>query len=436
MYIFIALYTLALLGLSFFLSKGKTTDDFLVAGRSNSSFKILASKFAGSVGVSTFITYTGFAYKFGFGVFSLLIGAVFGYSLFAFWAAPKINALSSQYNFSSQGDLSRLATGSEQAFKITNWITVGVQFFWVLLSLVGGAKVISLFGLMSYPLAVITTAAIILVYILLSGLQSVIITDIIQAVIILIFLLLIVNNLIDSPSKITILEELEVEKIKGGKIIGLLLYGGLSVFGMADRYQLCFAAKNKKAAILGMGLAIIPVLLVTFLLILIGLNVLNTQAGLDADMVFVHAMQNQVSTHLLPVLVLLFFAGLMSSADTSVFAVSSHVSAMIKSSNQIKTVRIATIIVLLLAVFIALIWKSIIDITIVGAAMRLVLAVPMIYIILQKKNAGRFIASSLGGVVGLAGGLIAFGTDPILAITTLVGTLLGLIYRSKTKQNE
>ena len=36
----------------------------------------MASKFAGAIGAGYFITYTGFAYEYGLGVFAMLIGIV------------------------------------------------------------------------------------------------------------------------------------------------------------------------------------------------------------------------------------------------------------------------------------------------------------------------------------------------------------------------
>lgn len=85
------------------------------------------------------------------------------------------------------------------------------------------------------------------------------------------------------------------ENVEIGSIIGLLLYGGLSVFGLADSYQLCYSAKDVKSLKKGMGFAIIPILFIAFLLLLIGLYVLDQNQTLDPDMVFIFAIQNLVN---------------------------------------------------------------------------------------------------------------------------------------------
>ncbi|WP_188112137.1 hypothetical protein [Aquimarina sp. RZ0] len=54
----------------------------------------------------------------------------------------------------------------------------------------------------------------------------------------------------------------------------------------------------------------------------------------------------------------------------------------------------------------------------------------MIYVIGNKENSGRFIASALGGALGLIIGVFVFGPNPVIAITVLTGSLLGLIYKS------
>jgi Na+/proline symporter len=429
-YLFAILYVVFIIALSIYYSKTSSDEDYLLAGRNRTGFAIMASKFAGAIGVSTFITYTGYAYRFGWGVFIMLIGSIIGYNLFAYWAAPIIKRLSVAGKFYTQGDLPVYVTGDKNAGDLTNILTVIIQFFWILLSLVGGAKVIAYFGLMSYPMAVITTCVIVLTYVLLAGFKAVIITDIFQAFIILFFLIIIVLNLVKGENVLEIFKH-TTEPLKAGSVIGLALYGSLSVFGLADRYLLCYAAKNERSLKMGMSIAVIPVIIIAFLLMIVGLTVLNHKSGMDPDTVFIYAMQNQLSQSLIPVLIVMFFAGLMSSADTAIFAVASHAVARKQISNKVKAVRISSVVVVLLASAISFFWESVVNITIVGAGLRLTLAIPMIYVILQNKNRGRFKGSLFGGVIGLIGGVIAFGPDPKLALTVLVGSLIGLLFKSK-----
>lgn len=434
LYSLLGIYIIFIIGLSYYFSKGATEEDYLISGRDRNTWHILASKFAGAIGVSTFITYTAYTYRFGaMGVLALLLGILVGYNLFAFWAAPKVKQLSLQGKFYTQGDLVQFCTNNPQTALFTNAVTIIIQFFWVLLALVGGAKTIAYFGILSYSSALLATAAVILVYVLLSGFKAVIITDVVQTFIILIFLVLIVYSLFtqNETAFSTLLQAQPNEKLKLGSVIGLLLYGALSVFGLADRYQLCYAAKDVRSLKRGMSLAVLPIILLAALLMGIGLIALTTNPNLDYDNAFIHVMQTMLDNSLQPLLLVLFFAGLMSSADTNIFAVASHLSLNNRDNNSIRNTQISIAVVVVLASLIAFFWTSIIDITIVGAALRLTIAVPMIYILRGGQNSSRFISSTILGFIALGAGILITGAKPTLALFVLLGTLLGLLNKGK-----
>jgi len=428
---YLTIYVSLILGFSAYIAKTSSKEDFFIGGRSRNSLTILFSKFSGAIGVSTFITYTAYAYKYGWGLFAMSLGTVIGYLIFAYWAAPRIKTLSDIGNFYTQGDLVKYVTNNSTTSKITNITTICVQFFWVLLSLAGGAKIIAYFDILSYEISLLITATVVMIYVLLSGYKAVMLTDIFQGIIIILLLCLLIYYLLSGIKFSTVLTVSTNDQIKFGSIFGLVLYGGLSVFGLADRYQLCYAAKDTKSLKKGLGLAILPILVIAFLLLLIGLSVFFKKPNLDPDLAFIYAMKNLVSPSLIPILLILFFAGLMSTADTSVFAVASHTNALVNERYNVKIIRIITIITIITATIISWFWKSIVDITIIGAALRMTLSIPMIYIIKQKNNSLRYMSSVTGGILGLLLGILIFGPKPTIAILVLIGSLIGLIFKSK-----
>lgn len=435
-YLLLLLYSLFLIGLSYFYGRQATQEEYLLSGRNRPTLHILASKFAGAVGISTFITYTGYAYKFSAaGVIPLILGASVGYIGFALWAAPKIKRFSLGQQFYTQGDLVRFITINENSRLLTNSLTIVVQFFWVLLALVGGAKIIAYFDVLflSYEVALLATAVVLLCYLLLSGFKAVILTDVVQTVIILVFLAFLVTMVIWNDDVVVgeLLQTRPPEQVGLGNILGLLLYGGLSVFGLADRYQLCYAAKNEDTAKRGMALAVLPVLVVVFLLLIVGLSALAQTATLDPDEAFLYAMEEFLSPTWYPVLLLLFFAGLMSSADTNIFAVASHAAFLAPNKDKVKTTKFFTALVIVVATVIAYFWRSIIDISVIGAALRVTLAIPMMYIISRGNNTGRFMTATVLGVLALIGGWIVFGAEPIIILLVIVAGMLGMLYKSK-----
>lgn len=437
MYLLFLLYSLFLIGLSYFYGRQASQEEYLLSGRNRPTLHILASKFAGAVGVSTFITYTSYAYKFSaMGVVPLILGASVGYIGFALWAAPKIKRFSLGQQFYTQGDLVKFITINENSKLLTNVLTIGVQFFWVILALVGGAKIIAYFEVLSYEMALLSTSLVLLCYLLLSGFKAVILTDVVQTVIILSFLFfLVIMVLWNEPVEIaSLLQTPPLQQVSIGNIVGLLLYGGLSVFGLADRYQLCYAAKDEEAARRGMALAVLPVLVVVFLLLMIGLSALAQNTSLEPDIAFLYAMEQFLAPFWYPVLLLLFFAGLMSSADTNIFAVASHAAFLSATPDKVKTTKQLTALVIIVATLIAYFWRDIVDISIIGAALRVTLAIPMIYIISRGNNTGRFMTATLLGVLALVVGWIFLGAEPVLIPLIIIAGMLGMLYKSKNDE--
>ncbi len=432
LYLYLGLYILFLLILSWYISRKHTSEDFLISGRDRKGWHILLSKFAGSIGASWFVSYTAYAYEFGFWIYALLVGVLIGYFMFAYWAAPRIYKYSKEKQFYTQGDFVYNSTNSTFAKYVANWITILTNALWVLLGIVAGAKIVSHFGLIGYEVAVILTVFVVLAYILLAGYKAVIVTDIIQSIVIMV-LLAVLSFALVSNSEITTILSAQTSRMGIAAIIGFLLYGLVSVFAQADRYQLCYAAQSEKKLKRGIGFAVIPVIIAASFLLLIGLFVFTKNPSMDPGLVFLEALRLYLPAALLPLGIVLFFAGLMSSVDTSIYAISSHVVLSRNSTKPVYEVRLTTIILLILITLLAFVFRDIVDITILAAALTLVLSVPMIYLILGNKNSGRFIGSIVGGLIGLGLALYFIGLDPAAAILVLLGGCVGLFYRKNRK---
>ena len=429
--LYLAIYISILLVIAFVVSRREDSEDFLISGRNRSSITILLSKFAGAVGASYFITYTAYSYQYGLGIFALIPAGIISYLIFAYWATPKIYKFSREKRFYTQGDFAENQLSSSLAKTLTNYITIISQFAWLLIGIVGGAKIMEYFGLISYEYAVLMTASVVLLYITMAGFKAVLITDIFQSLIILILLLLLTFNVIGEISIAEILST-PTENMDIATSLGFFLYGFFAVFAYADRYQLCYAAKSAKHAKHGMSLALIPILTVWLLLIIVGLFIALQSPGLDPDLSFLVAIKDYLPESLIPVGIVLFFAGLMSSTDTQVYTISSHyVLNKKQTSAPVNKIRLTTIILIILSIITALIVRDIVKITILSASISIILSIPMIYLLLGKTNPHRFIGSILGGGIGLALGIAHFGVEPSIVSTVLLGSALGLFYNRR-----
>ena len=214
--------------------------------------------------------------------------------------------------------------------------------------------------------------------------------------------------------------------------IGFLLFGSLSVFSYSNFYQLIYAAKNKCSASIGIASAVIPIITIATLLLVVGMYMFTQDPHLDAGLVFLEALGKHLSTGMLPIGIVLFFAGLMSSADTNIYGIASHYILSKKDNlNPVKNIRKAVIIVGAISLIIGYIFRDVIDTTLFAVALSMVPSISMIYLIAGGCNKYRFIGSIVGGTVGLIIGLIIFGLTPNLIIFIIIGELLGLAYNGK-----
>jgi Na+/proline symporter len=429
LYIYLGIYIFLLLTISYIISRKQTKEDFLIGNRDRGGWQIFASKFAAAIGAAYFITYTGFAYEYGLGVFALILGGIFGYLIFAYWAAPKIHLDSKENKFYTFGHFVYHKTKNKFSMYLSEIISSVVLLGWTLIGIIGGAKIISEFGSISYNFAVVLISLIVLLYILIAGYRAVLVTDLIQSIIIVILLVIITFGIIGS-SNFSTLFSVKVEGIDLGTTIGFFLFGILSVFCYADRYQLCYAAKNKRKLKHGLGLAIIPILFAAFLLLLIGLFMALKIPGLDPGLVFAEALKNFLPVSLLPFAIVLFLAGIMSSVDTGIYGISSHY-AIHKKGDPVQKIRKTTIWLVILIAFLSILFPNVVDVSVLVGGFSLILSFPMIYLLFDGKKSSRFIGSAFGGVIGLIVGVILVGIEPSVALFVLFGEGLGLLYNPK-----
>jgi len=427
LYVYLIIYVLFLLGISYLISKRQSREDYLIGNRNRGGWQIFLSKFAASIGAAYFITYTGFAYEYGLGVFAMLLGLIIGYLLFAYWASPKIHAPSKENRFYTIGDFVYHKTKNKFAKTFTNWFSSIILLVWLLIGMVGGAKIIQEFGFLSYEIAVLITSLVILSYLLLAGFRAVLITDIIQSFVIFALLILVTFGILGGTSMGSLFD-VETGKVGFDIIFGFFMFGLLSIFSMSNMYQLCYASKNSRKLKHGIGLSIIPIMFMAFLLLLIGLFMAQNSSGLDSGLVFTEALKNFLPASLLPLAIVLFFAGIMSSEDTDIYAISSHY-AIGKKGDAVKNIRISTIVLIIIVLLFSLLFRDIVDISLLAGGLAMVLSFPMIYLIAGGNKSKKFFGSIIGGLTALIVGFFIFGIEPIVAIPVLILSGLGLLWK-------
>ncbi len=428
---YLMVYVGLLLLLSWVVSKKQKKEDFLIAGRNRRGWQILLSKFAGTMGAGYFITYTGFAYEYGVGVFAMLLGIIAGFLTFAYWASPKIAAGSKEGKFYTIGHFVYNKLESNKAKISADVLSSIILLSWLLIGIIGAAKIIEDFGLLSYNLAVILTALVVLLYLILAGYRAVILTDIVQSLVILILMFIVTFGIIGSGGFIE-LHSPTVSGIDIGTAVAFFFFGILAVFSSSDRYQLAYAAKNEKGLKHGLGFAVIPIIIVAYFLLLIGVFMATKVPGLDSGLVFTEALKVFLTPSLIPLAIILFFAGVMSSADTNIYAISSHYALSKRDTgNYVNNTKKAMIGLTILTIVIALAFPNVVKVSIIAGALSLTLSWAMIYIIAGGRNVHRFTGSIVGAISGFILGLLYFGIEPIAALPIILLGAMGLLYKGE-----
>lgn len=427
LYIYLWIYFIVLLGISFFISLKEKKEDFLISWRDRNWWTVMASKFAWSIWIAWFITYSWYAYKYGLWMFMVVFGFILWYILFAFWVVPKVYKKARDNKFYTQWDLVFHNTKNILSKNITNHFSWIVQLTWLLVSIIGWAKIMSTLWIVSYELALLYTIITVLFYILLAWYKAVLVTDVFQSIIMIVLLSLISYNIVWSENIYELLT-IETWKLTLASTIWFFLYWILSVLSLADRYQLIYAAKSEYEMKKWLFLTFIPVVFVAFFITLIWLFMFIKNTNLDADLVFLNAIQNYIPSNLLPFGIVLLFAWLMSSADTYIYTISSHfVLNKSSASNPIKKIRIFTILLLIFTWIISYFFRDIIWMTIIWAWLSLVMANPMIYIIKWWKNKNKFLYSFFLWFIWLIIWLLILWLEPSVALFVLTWWALGLM---------
>ena len=120
----------------------------------------------------------------------------------------------------------------------------------------------------------------------------------------------------------------------------------------------------------------------------------------------------------------------MSSADTNIYAIASHI-ALHQKKNPMRKIRNVTILLVAITAVLAIIYPDIVDVSIIAGGASLTLSFPMLYLLFGGKNVGRYIGSVIGGILGFLIGIGILGIEPSIALPVLLGGLVGLVYKKK-----
>ena len=419
-------YIVSLIGLSWYVNRKNSTEDFLIAGRNRPAWQVMFSKYAATIGAGWMIVYVSFAYEYGAGIGIVFVGSVVGSVLYALWAAPRIYVLAKKHACYTMGDFVYAVTSSEWSKRLTEILSIAMCVVVMIVSAVGGASLMEAYNIFSYEVSVAITVGVVWLYILLSGYKAVMLTDVLQSILLLGLLSFLVVAMYSEYS----IDLATWSAARNTSWLGLLVlcvFGFVTIFADPNRYQVGFAAKSRQSLTRGMLHTIAPLLYTAFVLYSIGVLVYSINPTLAGAAVFPEAIFTFAPESLVPFGLLMFFVAVMSSMDSFMYVIATHTENLFqKRVTKRGTQKLITGISILIA-FAALLWRDIVDLSVVSAAIIFTLAIPMMYLLYTGGPGKYFVGMTVGGIVGMFTGIAVFGLIPDAGAFVLVGNLLGLL---------
>ena len=154
------------------------------------------------------------------------------------------------------------------------------------------------------------------------------------------------------------------------------------------------------------------------------------------SVVFLHAIEWHIPSILLPLVMVMFFAALMSTVDSGIHWIASNTK-IFGIKNSITNIRMNSVWIAMLLLTVCYFFRDIIDVTVFAAAFTLILSLPMIYILFWKKliannkSPSRVMSSILCWFVGLIIWFFVVWMLPDLVLFPILFGSFGLIFSNK-----
>ncbi|MFT7644991.1 MAG: Na+/proline symporter [Candidatus Paceibacteria bacterium] len=313
-----------------------------------------------------------------------------------------------------------------------DFITAGVGFIWVVAGFIGGIKVVANLLTFTYEHALVLTILLIGSYILISGYRVVLATDVVQMLVIIGLLVIVFGTLFTSVDVSTV-STTSVESLPIVLIIGIAIFGFFTIFGTADRYQLIYSAKSEKAAKTGLLWSVVPFSLAFLPLVFIGLFMRTQGTNLDPDTVFLTFINTFTSASVASIAGVMLVAGLMSTADTWVYATASHFqTARKKWAGKIETISVSSlrssiVVCLVFMGIVSFFFRDLLEIAIFSAALLVALSIPMLYVISNGDSSERFVLAVVISIGAVIVGTVLLGVIPEILLFPIAAGSLSLL---------
>ena len=417
--IFIVGYIVIVLIIGLLSARKKSADEFLIHGRSLNTFQMIATTSASYIGGGAIVAYGAYVYEYGIAAISVYIGFFLNLIFFARYA-PAIRARAAEAGHLTLGDYFADNIGPRAGLTAA-LVSTGAYFLFLANQFIAGSTVLSTLSGWDYETSLYTSAAVVLVYLLLGGMRSVVKTDVFQY---FTMVLLIIALGIGLTSQTGIDPELlNPLSMSPGLAIAFILYGLFLPFSAVEIWQRIYAAKDDRSVSHGLIGSGICVMVLGIAIALLGMAAKTAYPGINPSEAIAYGMVQLLPSGLLGLGMVVLFAAIMSTVDTIVFYLSSSIAKDFTQQRNMQSLqnitRASVVLVTLAGVAMAFFFRDIIAviITIAGVTSGIV---PAVIGSLFWKLKERAVVASLGSACVYVVILIGTGNvEPDLAMISL-----------------
>lgn len=428
-------YIVIVMVLGFWSARKSSPDEYLIHGRSLTTFQLIATISASWIGGGAIVAYGAYVYKFGAVALILYVGVFLNTIVFARYA-PAIRRRAHKLDHLTIGDYFSSTVG-KNAGAVAAMVTAFAYMLFLANQFIAGSSVLSIVSGWSYDVSLFISAFVVLVYLFVGGMKSVVKTDIFQYFTMLLLIVLLGIGMIKKTGVDPVL--LDPLSMSPGLAIAFILYGLFIPFSSVEVWQRIYAAKDDrsiKRGLIGSGFCI---LILGASITLLGLAARTAYPDINPNNAIAYGMVNLLPAGLLGLGLVVLFAAIMSTVDTVVFYLASSIAKdyfgrLPKNASRERMAsitRIYIVIVTMIGILLSYFFRDIISVIITISGVISGMVPPIIGSFFMKLKEKAVIASMLSACVYIAL-LMAVGlVKPDYAMGSLLVSALVLVIWQK-----
>ncbi len=316
-------YAVVCVVIGFLSGRGHKDEDYLIAGRKIRLVGFVSSVIASYVGGAAIVLYSAYVYKFGISAIAVFLGTAAGFLFFIPYAL-KLRNISGEKKFITLSDWFYFKF-DKQTGLMSALILFVVYFGMLLNQFIAGSSILSQISGLKYEIALLISASIITVYLLVGGFNSVVKTDVFQYIILFVLFILLGVILLRGDQNFTS-ELTNFSRMNPLMTIVFIIFGILIIFQSAEYWQRVYAARSNKVVKRGLIWASVFVIITGLAISIVGLSAHLHVPDIDPGRAFAEGLTILIPKKFIGASLVLLFAAIMSSADTIIFVLASSVS--------------------------------------------------------------------------------------------------------------